>query len=185
MTQAMTNEAVKTRLLRDPEKETLLCTTGSSRLQRYLDKGKLSKGFAVLSDQTLYFFGKHYRGAGRQLRRQKGAAYLPLSEITRAGYLHKRSTVLLILCFFFLLLAPVMLLLELTTKLQEHTVLTPLLDAVLCLLFAGVSFLFYGCSKKKLLVVHKQHEEYAMDTLYFTEKEERELLRQLHAQANQ
>ena len=164
-----------------PEQEQLLAAAGERHLQSFAGGKRVKKGFAVLSNANLYLFGKNYQLQARSLRKSRESRILELYSVRRVSILHRRPSWLLGLCYFFLLLAPVMALLELVADVAQHTHLSPLLDAILCLIFAAVCWLLYSAGKQRLLAFHSDKGVFAVDTRYVPEREETNLVHKLRA----
>ncbi len=174
-------ELTARRIFEEPQQENLLCVAGEQQLVQFLEKGKQKRSFAVLSDRSLYLFGRCYRILGSRVRKYQRNPQMDLFALTRVSVVTRRSAWLLALCFFFLMLAPVMVLLELIADVGKYTVLTPLLDAVVSLLLAAVCFLLYSCSKQRLLTVTGGEGVFAVDSLDLPEQEEAVLIRTLRS----
>ena len=169
------------RLFEDPQEENLLCIAGARQLERFLQKGKAKKSFAVLSDRRFYLMHSSYRVLGGRIRKEKGSQWIDTLGLRRVSIITRQSSWLLALCFFFLLLAPVMVLLDLIADIGEYTALTPLLDAVVSLLLAAVCFLLYSSSKQRLLTVAGKEGVFAIDSQNLLKQEEEALIRSLRS----
>lgn len=165
--------------------EQFLCVAGSPQLNAYLDKGKTGKGFAVLSDQAVYCKGKCSVSRDRRHYATRNTDFrLDLREFQALKYLQRHNQVLLTLGFFFLLLGPALLLLDKLTGFGANTVLNPTLDAVICVLLAGVFLLLYSIHKKTLLELIHTNGSLCLNLRDLPEKEERLLIRYLRAYLN-
>ena len=184
MAQSNLEEQIRGEIFLDAS-EQYLCAAGSPQLNEYLTKRKAGKGFAVLSDQAVYCKGKcsvsrdrrHYASQNTDFR-------LDLREFQALKYLQRRNPVLLTLAFFFLLLGPALVILDKLTQFGEGIVLNPTLDAVICLLLAGVFFLLYSIHKKTLLELIHTNGSIGLNQHDLPEKEERLLIRYLRAYLN-
>lgn len=184
MAQSNLEEQLRGEVFLDPS-EQFLCAAGSPQLKTFLEKGRTGKGFAVLSDQAVYCKGRC--SVSRDRRRyttQKTDFRLDLQELQAIKYLPRRNQVLLTLAFFFLLLGPALLMLDKLTKFGEGIVLNPTLDAVICVLLAGVFFLLYSIHKKTLLELIHTNGSIGFNLRDLPEKEERLLIRYLRAYLN-
>lgn len=169
--------------LEDTEK--LLCVAGSAQLERYLEKGKRGKCFAVLSDRAIYCKGKCCVSKDRRKYVTKQTDFrIDLEEFQGLKYLQKKNQVLLILGFISLLLGPLFLLLDNLLGFGEKIVLNPTLDAVLLVLLAGVFFLLFSIRKKTLLELLHTNGSIGLDLQALPEKEEKLLIRYLQAYLN-
>ena len=165
----------------DPEQESFLCAAGERQLLAYSASRRIKKSFVAVSDKNVYFFGKNFRFKDGRIRKNKSNQVLPLSSLHRISILRMRPGWLLGLCFFFLVLAPIMALLELVADLGTYTVLSPLLDAVLCLIFAAICWLLYSAAKKRLVTFTFGEGIYAIDTQHIPEREESALIHKLRS----
>ena len=146
--------------------ETLLCVAGKKQLNSFLNTGKPRKGFAVLSDRAIYCRGKFRVSRDRRHYRTESTNYrIDLEEFDAVKVLRQRNPVWITLAFFFLLLG-----------------LT--LDAVLCILLAGVFSLIYLIHTKNLLEFIHTNGSMGLDRNMIPEKEERLLIRYLNAYLN-
>lgn len=188
MAQSIPDEKIRGEIFLDPS-EKHLCTAGSSQLRRFLTKGARGKGFAVLSDRAVYCKGKCTvsRNRGSYQTRQTDFR-LDLEEFQGLKYLQKKKPIFLVFFFLFLLLGPTLLLLDKLIHYSEGIqlgekliTLNPLLDAVICLLLAGVFFLLYSIHQKSLLELKHTNGSVCLDLRYLPEKEERLLIRYLRA----
>ena len=184
MPQQFNQEKLRGEIFLEPD-EKLLCVMGSARLERFLDRGKVQSCFAVLSDRAVYCKGRcrvtrdwrHYQIKPTNFR-------LDLEEFKGLRYLQQRNQVLLSLAFFFLLLGPTLLLLDKLTGFGERVILNPTLDAVICILLAGVFFLLYSIHQKTLLELLHTNGTVGLYLAGIPEKEERLLIRYLQTYLN-
>lgn len=162
--------------------EKLLCTAGIPQLERYLEKGKVSKSFAVLSDRAIYCKGKCCVSRDRRSYTTCQTDFrIDLEEFQGLKYLQHKNQLLLTLAFFFLLLGPALLILDRATHLGEGIFLNPTLDAVICLLLSGVFFLLCNIHKKTLLELLHTNGSIGLPLRDLPEKEEHLFLRYLRA----
>ena len=165
--------------------EKLLCVAGSPQLDRFLDKGKRGKCFAVLSDRAIYCKGRCCVSKDRRKYQTKQTDFrIDLEEFQGLKYLQKKNQVLLILGFVALLLGPLLLLLDNLLGFGEKTILSPTLDAVLLVLLACVLFLLFSIRKKSLLELLHTNGSIGLDLHDLPEKEEKLLIRYLQAYLN-
>ncbi len=165
--------------------ETLLCVAGKKQLDAFLNSGKAGKGFAVLSDRAIYCKGKYRVSRDRRHYHTESTNFrIDLEEFDAVKYLQQRNPVLIALSFFFLLLGPVLLLLDNLLDFGTSTVLNLTLDAVLCVLLAGVFFLLYLIHSRNLLEMIHTNGSMGLDRRGLPEKEERLLIRYLNAYLN-
>ncbi len=184
MPQPINEERVRGEIFLEPD-EKLLCVVGSQQLENYLDKGTQKKCFAVLSDRAVYCKGKCTVSRDRHSYQTKQTDFrLDLEEFKDLKYLPKRNQVLLSLAFFFLLLGPTLLLLDKITDFGTNIALTPTLDAVVSILFAGVFFLLYSIHQKTLLELLHTNGSIGLDQSCLPPREERLLIRYLRAFLN-
>ena len=184
MQQSILEERVRGEIFLDAD-EKLLCVAGSHQLDSFLEKGKQKKSFAVLSDRAVYCKGKCVVSRDRRFYQTKQTDFrLDLEEFKDIKILPQRNQILLTLAFFFLLLGPTLLLLDKLTNYGENIVLNPTLDAVICLLAAGVFFLRYSIHQKTLLELIHTNGSIGLDQGCLPQKEERLLLRYLRAFLN-
>ncbi len=184
MAQPNLEERVRGEIFLD-QNEQLLCTAGSQQLDRFLDTGKQRKCFAVLSDRAIYCKGKCSVSRDRRHYYTRLTDFrIDLEEFQGLKYLTRKSQTLLALAFFFLLLGPTLLLLEKLLGFSEQTVLNPTLDAVICVLLAGIFFLLYSIHKKTMLELVHTNGSLGLDLRDLPEKEERLFIRYLRAFLN-
>lgn len=185
MPQSNLEERVRGEIFLDAD-EKLLCVAGSRQLDAFLDRGKLGKCFAVLSDRAVYCKGKCTVSRDRHAYQSKQTDFrLDLEEFKDLKILPKRNQIFLALAFFFLLLGPTLLLLDkLSNFAVAGIVLNPILDAVVCLLAAGVFFLLYSIHQKTLLELLHTNGSIGLDLRCMPQKEERLLIRYLRAFLN-
>lgn len=184
MPQAFNEDQVRGEIFLEPN-EKLLCVAGSPQLETFLEKGKVKKCFAVLSDRAVYCKGQCCVSRNRRNYITKQTDFrLDLEEFQGLKYLQRKNQVLLSLAFFFLLLGPVLLLLDKLTNFGEGIVLKPTLDAVICVLLAGVFFLLYSIHRKTLLELLHTNGSVGLDLRALPQKEERLLIRYLRAYLN-
>lgn len=180
MAQAI-EEEIRSGIFQDPM-EQYLCAAGSRQMDRFLSRGKSKRGFAVLSDRALYCKGSWFVSRDRRrYRKQKTNFRLELSEFQGMKTQQRRKPLLLVLALVFLLLGPAVLLLDQVTGFGENTVLNPVLDAVICLLLAGIFFLLYSIHRRSLLVLLHTNGALGLDEKHVPEKEEKQLVRYLRA----
>ncbi len=177
------SSSVLYKIFDDPETEQLLAAAGERQIAAYSGKKKVKKSFAVASDEKLYLFGKVYRISRGSIRREKQKGVMPLASVARISVLHRRPTWLLGLCFFFLILSPVMVLLDIVAEIGTYTVLTPLLDAVVCLIFAAVCWLLYSAFRQRLLTFNGEDCTLAVDSRFLPAQEEGRFVRSLRSAA--
>lgn len=181
MPQAINEERVRGEIFLEPD-EKLLCVVGSRQLENYLEKGTRKKCFAVLSDRAVYCKGKCTVSRDRHFYQTKQTDFrLDLEEFKDLKYLPQRNQILLSLTFFFLILAPALLLLDKLSGFGERVAFNPTLDAVICLLFAGVFYLLYSIHQKTLLELLHTNGSVGFDQSCLPQKEERLLIRYLRA----
>lgn len=184
MAQPINEEQVQGEIFLD-RNEQLLCTAGSDQLARFLEKGKLGKCFAVLSDRAIYCKGTCRVSRDRRRYTTKKTDFrIDLEEFHGLKYLRQKQPVLLSLAFFFLLLGPVLLLLDKLVNFSDGIVLNPTLDAAICILLAGVFFLLYNIHQKTMLELLHTNGAICLDERALPEKEERLLIRYLRAYLN-
>ena len=184
MPQAFDEARVRGEIFLEPN-EKLLCVAGSQQLETYLEKGKVKKCFAVLSDRAVYCKGKCCVSRNRRNYLTKQTDFrLDLEEFQSIKYLSRRNQVLLSLAFFFLLLGPALLVLDKLSGFGEKVAFNPTLDAVLCLLLSGVFFLLYSIHQKTLLELLHTNGSICLDLNALPQKEERLLIRYLRAYLN-
>ena len=165
--------------------ETLLCVAGKKQLNSFLNSGKPRKGFAVLSDRAIYCKGKFRVSRDHRHYRTESINYrIDLEEFDAVKYLQQRNPVWITLAFFFLLLGPVLLLLDNMLDFESTTALNLTLDAVLCILLAGVFSLIYLIHSKNLLELLHTNGSMGLDRNMIPEKEDRLLIRYLNAYLN-
>jgi hypothetical protein len=165
--------------------ESLKCVAGSRQLRAFLYKGKLKRGFVVLSNRAIYCKGKYSVSRDRRHYQTKLTDFrIDLEEFQGMKYLQQKNPILLTLCFFFLLLGPALLLLDKLIDFSAFTVLNPVLDAVVCLLLSGVFFLLYYIHKRTLLEFVHTNGSLGVDIHYIPVSEERLLIRYLRALLN-
>ncbi len=165
--------------------EQYLCAAGAAQLERFLSKGRLGSGFAVLSDRAIYCKGKC--SVSRDRRRfttQKTDFRIDLEEFQGVKYVRRKKPFLLSLACFFLLLGPVLLLLDKLVNFSEGIALNPTLDAAICILLAGVFFLLYSIHQKTFLELLHTNGVICLDEKPLPDKEERLLIRYLRAYLN-
>lgn len=188
MAQSIHEDKIRGEIFLDPA-EKYLCAAGTPQLRKYLTKGKLGKCFAVLSDRAVYCKGRCTvsRNRGSYQNRQTDFR-LDLEEFQGLKYLQKKKPVFLVFVFFFLLLGPTLLLLDKLIHFSDGIALgekvitlNPLLDAVICLLLAGVFFLLYVIHQKSLLELRHTNGSVCLDLRRLPDKEERLLIRYLRA----
>ncbi len=167
----------------DPETEQFLAAAGERQLAAYSGTKKVKKSFAVASDEKLYLLGKVYRISRGRIRREKQKGVMSLASLARISVLHRRPTWLLGLCFFFLILSPVMVLLDIVAEIGTYTVLTPLLDAVVCLIFAAICWLLYSAFRQRLLTFNGSEGTLAVDSRFLPVREEGVFVRSLRSAA--
>ena len=181
MAQSNREEQVRGEIFLDQD-EKLLCTAGAPQLERYLEKGKVSKSFAVLSDRAIYCKGKCCVSRDRRSYTTRQTDFrIDLEEFQGLKYLQHRNQLLLTLAFFFLLLGPALLILDRVIRFGDGIVLNPTLDAVICLLLSGVFFLLYNIHKKTLLELVHTNGSIGLPLRDLPEKEEHLFLRYLRA----
>ena len=162
--------------------EQYLCAAGSTQLERFLAKGRLGSGFAVLSDRAIYCKGRC--SVSRDRRRyttQKTDFRIDLEEFQDVKYVRRKKPFLLSLACFFLLLGPSLLLLDKAIGFGKNIVLNPLLDAAICILLAGIFFLLYSIHQKTFLELLHTNGAICLDEKPLPDKEERLLIRYLRA----
>ena len=165
--------------------EKLLCVAGTPQFDRYMEKGKRGKCFAVLSDRAIYCKGKCSFSKDRRSYQTKQTDFrIDLEEFRGLKYLQKKNQLLLILGFIFLLLGPLVLLLDNLTGFGVKSVLSPTLDAVLLVLLACVFFMLFIIHKNTLLELAHTNGSIGLDLHVIPEKEEKLLIRYLQAYLN-
>ena len=171
-------DLAKQRIFEDPQYETFECAAGSRQLEKFLQTGTLKKGFAVLSNLSLYCKGKCYIRRGKGPRQKQIVDYrVDISDISRVTSVKTKKIWLFILALLFGLLAPVLVLLNHFTGFGEGTVFNPLLDAGICALLAVLFALEYSLQKTKLLQFAYSGGTIALDTKDFSAKEEELLVK--------
>ena len=184
MAQPNYEEQIRGEIFLDPD-EQYLCTAGTPQLERFLTKGKVGSGFAVLSDRAVYCKGKCSVSSDRSSYKLQETDYrIALEDFQGMKYLRKRNQVLLALAFFFLLLGPALYLLDKLTGFGARTVLNPTLDAGICLLLSGFCFLLFSIHRKTLLELVHSAGSIALDLRDLPQKEERLFVRYLRAYLN-
>ena len=184
MAQALNEARVQGEIFLDPT-EKLLCAAGSPQLGVYLEKGKIRKCFAVLSDRAVYCKGMCCVSRDRRRYQTRKTDFrLDLEEFQGLKYLQRKNQLLLTLAFFFLLLGPALLLLDKLSDFGARVVLNPTLDAVLSILLAGVFFLLYSIHQKTLLELIHTNGSIGLELKALPQKEERLLIRYLRAYLN-
>ena len=165
--------------------EQYLCAAGTAQMERFLNKGKLNRCFAVLSDQAIYCKGTCQVSRDRRHYTTKKTDFrIDLEEFQGVKYLRRKKSFLLSLAFFFLLLGPTLVLLDMLVNYGDGIILNPTLDAVICILLAGVFFLLYSIHQKTLLELLHTNGAICLDEKALPDKEERLLIRYLRAYLN-
>ena len=181
MPQSILEERVQGEIFLDAD-EKLLCVAGSQQLDSFLEKGKLKKCFAVLSDRAVYCKGKCTVSRDRRFYQTRQTDFrLDLEEFKDIKILPQRNQIFLSLAFFFLILGPTLLLLDKVTDFGKGIAFQPTLDAVISILAAGVFFLLYSIHQKTLLELLHTNGSIGLDQSCLPGKEERLLLRYLRA----
>lgn len=78
-------------------KEQFVCARGNGYIQNYLAGGFVGKGFAVVSDNRVYFNGKTYDVVGKKLRATNESRTVDLKDVTGTGVRAIKYPLLLIL----------------------------------------------------------------------------------------
>lgn len=181
MPQFINEEQVQGEIFLEPD-EKMLCAVGSRQLRSFLEKGIRKKCFAVLSDRAVYCKGKCTVSRDRHDYQTRQIDFrLDLEEFKDIKYLTQRNQFLLSLAFFFLLLGPALLLMDSLTHFAAGSAWNPTLDAVICILFAGVFFLLYSIHQKTFLELLHTNGSIGLDQHDLPRKEERLLIRYLQA----
>ena len=184
MAQPINDEQIRGEIFLNRD-EQYLCAAGTAQMERFLNKGRLGKCFAVLSDQAIYCKGRCRVSRDRRHYVTKSTDFrIDLEEFQGLKYLRRKKPALLSLAFFFLLLGPVLVLLDKLVNFGEGIVLNPVLDAALCILLAGIFFLLYSIHQKTLLELLHTNGAICLDVRVLPEKEERLLIRYLRAYLN-
>lgn len=173
---------VRQQIFADPEQENFVCAVGQSALKQYLNSGRLGRGFAVLSDFSVYCKGRcliQKRGSSAHNRLVEYRIDVP--DIAGVKFVRRNPSWLLSLCYFFLILAPVVLILELLTHYSASTSLTPILDVVICLLLSGCFGLIYLLHRKTFLQISYSRGSISLDATALPETEVRLFARNLRA----
>lgn len=148
----------------DPQQERYICTAGTASLQSYLDKKKLDKGFAVLSDYSVYCKGFWRVRKKNQPESNRLIEYrIDVPEIAGVKFVRRDPSWLLGLCLFFLTLAPVLLLLDFIPNFSKRFPLTPVVDAAVCLLLGLCFLLFFLLHRKKLIQISYSNGSVLLD----------------------
>lgn len=143
---------IREKIFADPQRENYICAAGVRSLQDYLSANKLRKGFAVLSDYSVYCKGEYRVRKKDSTERKRLIEYrIDIPDIADVRYTRRNPIWLLSISLFFLILAPVLLILMKATNAAATRNLTPLLDAGLSLLLSGVFALFYFLHRKKMI----------------------------------
>ena len=180
MANASLEAAVRQKIFADPKQENYLCAAGSPHLIKYLSSGKLSQGFAVLSDFSVYCKGSCLVRKKNTPQKKRLVEYrMDISEISDVRCVHTSQNWLLAVCYFFLILAPVLMVLELAVGLGKRWSLSPLLGGLVCLLIAGVFALIYFLRKKTFLRISYTNGSVSLDAGQIPEKETHDFIRQL------
>ena len=160
--------------------EKLICVAGSPQLETYLEKGTRKTCFAVLSDRAIYCMGKCTVSRDRRNYQTQPTDFrIDLEEFQNLKHLRLRNKFLLSLTFFFLLLGPVLLLLDKLTHFGDGIALNPVLDAVICMLFAGVFYLLYMIHQKSFLELLHTNGSIGLNQHVLPDKDARLLIRYL------
>lgn len=184
MSQSILEEKVRDDIFLEPD-EKLLCVVGREQLKNYLMNEKHKKCFAVLSDRAVYCKGKCTVSRDRRFYQTVKTNFrLDLEEFKDIKYLPQNNQVLLSLTFFFLILGPVLLLLDKLTHYGTKSFFTPRLDAIICILLAGVFYLLYSIHRKTLLELLHTNGSISLNQSYLPQKEARTLIRYLRAFLN-
>lgn len=173
---------VREQVFADPTQENYVCTAGQASLKQYLHSGKLDKGFAVLSDFSVYCKGKCLvQKKGESPRKRLVEYRIDVPDIAGVKYVRRNPSWLLSLCYFFLILAPVVLILELLTHFSESTSLTPIIDVVVCLLLSACFGLIYLLHRKNYLQITYSRGAISLNANDLPDTEERLFVKNLRA----
>ena len=174
---------IRQQIFADPDQEILESAVGKPQLMKYLQEGKLSNPFAVLSNYSVYC-------KGRCLVRKKGVApqkrlveyRIDISEISDIRHVRRNPSWLLTFCYFFLILAPALMLLELLAGFGSSLHLSPILGMLVCLMLAGIFALIYFLRKKVYLQISYTNGSVSLDSAFLPEAEEHAFVAQLKQQ---
>ena len=89
-----------TNLLSGPD-EQILNILGNSAAEAFANTGKPKKGFAILTNERVYFSGKCFIRSGRGKSRRQQTYTVGLQDITATGIVNTRSLVCRILVWLF------------------------------------------------------------------------------------
>lgn len=183
MAQTNLESRVRQQIFADPDQEVIESVVGKSQLVKFLNYGKLSRAFAILSNLSVYC-------KGRCMIRKKGTSpqtrlveyRIDISEISDVRLVRRNPSWLLTICFFFLILAPALMLLELLAGFGSKWNLSPVLGMIVCLMFAGFFALLYFIRKKVFLQISYTNGSISLDSAYLADAEERAFIAQLKQQ---
>lgn len=180
MTQPNLPDQIRNDIFEEPRVERYVCAAGTKQIKKYLGNHRLGKCFAVLSDYALYCKGRCLVSRRDGKTKKRTVDYrLDLPVIESVKLVSRKPFWCISLCFFFLILAPLLLIVDRLTGYGEATVLTPKLDAVICLALSLIFLLVFYIRKKRLLRVKFQGGALAIDSADLPQREEQQLIRQL------
>lgn len=69
------------------EEETFICALGNSYFEKFISDGSIGDGFAILSNERVYFKGKTLWFEGRHLRSRSQEQIVDVKDITGTGFI--------------------------------------------------------------------------------------------------
>ena len=183
MAQPIIEKRVREQIFADPQQENYICTAGTKYMNRFLESGRLGKAFAVLSDCSVYCKGKFLvQKKGAPAAKRLAEYRVDIPEISSVKHVRTHHSWLLVLSILFLILAPLMPVVEpLINKMirPKKLPLTPWIDAVVCLLIAGVFCLLFFLHRKTLLQISYSRGKISLDAGKLPPAEERTFVKKL------
>ena len=160
--------------------EKFVAILGNSYIENYVNNGRISRGFAVVSNKRCYFNGESFdarfsRAGKRKFIRTRRSRVVDLKDITGTGYDSQENIGLKILFLTFFVLTIISLILAFLARINQEI----LLISILIMLISIVVGIIYLKSRNTFVTIQFSGGEIAFPVKWFTAGDVEEFQRKL------